>query len=484
MKLDAGGTDGLPLAEVDSLVPYTSLVFGGWDLNGDDLAKAAHGHRVLDDRQVEAAGASLAAITPWPAAADPEYCRNAVGANVVPVSGLRARVDRIREDIERFREQEDLDRVVVVNLASTERWPDLTSASLQTPEAFEDALDAGRPPGEPGHALRLRRDRLRLPVRELHPERVGRRAGPAHPLRAARRAGGRQGRQDRPDDDEDGARAGLPVAGADRRGLVLHQHPRQPRRRDPRRRGLARQQDRDQGRRPRRRARLPRRGPRRAHRLLPPARGREGGVGQHRPHRLPRPAHAGQGRLPVPGLDPGGAAGPRARAAGRRGRAPRRGRRPGAARLLLQGAGHPRRTPARARVVPPGAGAARVDRAVTTGVAGARGAPVVPAGLHELTGLFREIGDLKRVHVAGRPGSMADRAFTRAWAALVAGRDPGRVAAAECAAAVAGARLAGLDAAALAVAGLRPDEAHEVRARAIDAVGAALPDDVRRRERA
>jgi myo-inositol-1-phosphate synthase len=141
MKLDACGTDGLPLAEVDSLVPYTSLVFGGWDLNGDDLAKAAHGHRVLDDRQVEAAGAALAALTPWPAAADPEYCRNAVGSNLVPVSGLRARVDRIREDIEQFREQEDLDRVVVVNLASTERWPDLTSAGLQTPEAFEDALD-------------------------------------------------------------------------------------------------------------------------------------------------------------------------------------------------------------------------------------------------------------------------------------------------------------------------------------------------------
>jgi myo-inositol-1-phosphate synthase len=86
MKLDMCGVDGLPLAGVDSLIPYTSLVFGGWDLNGDDLAKAAHGHRVLDDRQVEAAGAALAAITPWPAAADPDYCRNAVGSNVVSVS--------------------------------------------------------------------------------------------------------------------------------------------------------------------------------------------------------------------------------------------------------------------------------------------------------------------------------------------------------------------------------------------------------------
>jgi 5'-deoxynucleotidase YfbR-like HD superfamily hydrolase len=105
----------------------------------------------------------------------------------------------------------------------------------------------------------------------------------------------------------------------------------------------------------------------------------------------------------------------------------------------------------------------------------------VPAGLRGLAGLFREIGDLKRVHVAGRAGSVADRAFVRAWSALVAGRDAGRVATAECAAAVAGARLAGLDAGALADAGLSPDEAHEVRARAIAAVGGPLPPAVRDR---
>jgi 5'-deoxynucleotidase YfbR-like HD superfamily hydrolase len=116
---------------------------------------------------------------------------------------------------------------------------------------------------------------------------------------------------------------------------------------------------------------------------------------------------------------------------------------------------------------------------MTTGVAPA--ALGVPEGLADLAGPFREIGDLKRVHVSGRPGSMADRAFVRAWAALVAGADPDRVATAECAAAVAGARLAGLDAEALAGVGLGPGEAHDVRARAIEAVGEDLPADLRER---
>lgn len=98
-----------------------------------------------------------------------------------------------------------------------------------------------------------------------------------------------------------------------------------------------------------------------------------------------------------------------------------------------------------------------------------------------LVGLLREIGDLKRVHVAGRPGSIADHAFLRAWSALVAGEDPTTVAEAECAAAVAGARLAGIDAAVLQDAGLADDEARAVRNRAIDEVGAALPPDLRAR---
>ncbi|MEJ2867892.1 HD domain-containing protein [Actinomycetospora sp. OC33-EN08] len=101
--------------------------------------------------------------------------------------------------------------------------------------------------------------------------------------------------------------------------------------------------------------------------------------------------------------------------------------------------------------------------------------------LVDLVGCLREIGDLKRVHVAGRPGSIADHAFLRAWSALAGGADPTSVADAECAAAVAGARLAGLDAGVLRDAGLHDDEARAVRARAIAEVGAALPDDTRHR---
>jgi 5'-deoxynucleotidase YfbR-like HD superfamily hydrolase len=94
--------------------------------------------------------------------------------------------------------------------------------------------------------------------------------------------------------------------------------------------------------------------------------------------------------------------------------------------------------------------------------------------LAAVPGPFREVGDLKRVRVAHADGSAAQRAFVRSWAALVDGADPGRVATVECAAALAGARLAGVDAGVLRECGLGQEEAVAVLSRAVDQVGAAL----------
>ncbi len=99
--------------------------------------------------------------------------------------------------------------------------------------------------------------------------------------------------------------------------------------------------------------------------------------------------------------------------------------------------------------------------------------PVV-GRLAVVAGPFREVGDLKRVRVAHADGSAAQRAFARSWAALVGGADPARVAAQECAAALAGARLAGVDAGVLRACGLSPEEAVAVLGRAVDEVAAPL----------
>src|SRR3712207_1044823 len=111
-----------------TLFPYTTLF------------RSLHG--VLDAHQLEQAGEHLSSVTPWAAAGDADFCRNVTGGNVVLAETRRAQVDAVRADLRRFRAEERLDGLVLVNLASTERWPDPAAPALQTLEAFEAGLDA------------------------------------------------------------------------------------------------------------------------------------------------------------------------------------------------------------------------------------------------------------------------------------------------------------------------------------------------------
>ncbi len=94
--------------------------------------------------------------------------------------------------------------------------------------------------------------------------------------------------------------------------------------------------------------------------------------------------------------------------------------------------------------------------------------------LSALRDLLGELGDLKRTRSAARAGSVAERGFTAAWAALCAGEEVEAVMTASVAAALAAARLGDIDADKLAHLGLDEMAAVGVLRRAFDAVAPAL----------
>lgn len=104
-------------------------------------------------------------------------------------------------------------------------------------------------------------------------------------------------------------------------------------------------------------------------------------------------------------------------------------------------------------------------------------------GLAALRPLLQEIGDGKRIRIAAAPGSLAEQAFARSWARLLEGEDADQVALSETAAAVARARLAGIDGPVLESAGLTPQQALDVLERGYDEVAGAVPAGVRDRLR-
>jgi myo-inositol-1-phosphate synthase len=141
-KSDVAGDS--PISEAFDYTPLEDLVFGGWDLQFPNLYEAALTHQVLPKDKLDAIRDRLEGSKPWPAVFSQEYAANLRGDNIVTVNGMRAQVERIIDDLKTFQKANDLDNVVMVNLASTEKYMELSKVHT-TPEAFEEGIDRNDP---------------------------------------------------------------------------------------------------------------------------------------------------------------------------------------------------------------------------------------------------------------------------------------------------------------------------------------------------
>ena len=131
--------DFVPIAALDD------VVFGAWDPFPDDAYVAAQRAGVLDaGKHVEQIADALREVRPMPAAFDRRYVKNIDADNVLGSVSKRAMLQAIREDINRFRDEKQVDRVVMIWCASTEVYIEPGPAH-QDLEAFERAIDADDP---------------------------------------------------------------------------------------------------------------------------------------------------------------------------------------------------------------------------------------------------------------------------------------------------------------------------------------------------
>ena len=145
LKKGSVGTEGLPLANLEtaSLADYTDIVFAGWDLFGEHLAKAAEEHDVLTHKQFVAAEEGLRTIKPWPAVGDPKFLSNIDGENLLSKLSHRETIERLRANLREFIAV--CDSVVVINLASTEKLAVEGNEIFNSLAGFEKALDDDSP---------------------------------------------------------------------------------------------------------------------------------------------------------------------------------------------------------------------------------------------------------------------------------------------------------------------------------------------------
>lgn len=160
-----------PGEQITDLLQFPTLeniVFAGWDLAFKNTYEAAVHHKVLPAAQLAQVKEELEAITPWPAVFSGEYAENCKGENIVTAKDFRGEIEHIERCLADFKLQHGLDRVVMVNLASTEKWMEVTEAHKSL-EAFEKGLDANDPSISPAMRYFYVANKLGMPYCNFAP---------------------------------------------------------------------------------------------------------------------------------------------------------------------------------------------------------------------------------------------------------------------------------------------------------------------------
>jgi len=127
---------------VNELVPLTSLedlVFCAWDVFADTAELAARKARVLKDEHIDAVKDELSALTPMSAVFERRFVKNLDGSHLKSGANKMELATQLISDIEAFRIENKLDRLVMVWAASTEAYTSLAPCH-QALDAFERAL--------------------------------------------------------------------------------------------------------------------------------------------------------------------------------------------------------------------------------------------------------------------------------------------------------------------------------------------------------
>ena len=127
------------LRQTLSCAPLDSMVFGGWDLRDENIYEAAVRERIVPENLLKKVEPELRAIKPWPGVVSPRFLGSREGTNVVTANSHREELEILSRNVKDFKATNKLDRVIIVNLASTERHAQVSDVH-RTVAAFEAGL--------------------------------------------------------------------------------------------------------------------------------------------------------------------------------------------------------------------------------------------------------------------------------------------------------------------------------------------------------
>ena len=127
-----------------SLCDLDDLVFGGWDIFEDDMYAAAVNAGVLEKAILDEIKTDLESVKPMPAVFDQNYVKRLSGTHVKTGKTKMDLAGQLRKDIQNFKTEHKLERVVMIWCGSTEVYIEPSQVHL-TLAAFEKGLKENDP---------------------------------------------------------------------------------------------------------------------------------------------------------------------------------------------------------------------------------------------------------------------------------------------------------------------------------------------------
>lgn len=137
----------IPFHSLLPMVHPNDLVIGGWDISSLNLAQAMDRAKVLEPALKAHVKKEMAGLTPLPSIYYPDFIaanQEDRADNVIEGSkASTAHVEHLRKDIRDFKANNNLDKVIVLWTANTERYADLIDGVNDTADNLLKAIEQG-----------------------------------------------------------------------------------------------------------------------------------------------------------------------------------------------------------------------------------------------------------------------------------------------------------------------------------------------------
>jgi myo-inositol-1-phosphate synthase len=134
----------VPIKEFIPLVDLDGLVFGGWDIFPDNAYQAANKAKVLESQHIQWVKEELESIVPKTAVFNKNYVKRLDGTHVKKGNNKMDLAEQLMKDIDTFKTDFGVDRLVMCWAASTEAYHQ-TTAVHNSLEQFEEGLKTDDP---------------------------------------------------------------------------------------------------------------------------------------------------------------------------------------------------------------------------------------------------------------------------------------------------------------------------------------------------